>query len=309
MIGTTPTPSGAEGPTPAESPSEGRGFSNEIATSLATATCIHPIDAAQHRTGGTTSHRVTRHWLDTLTTINDGAGTEHQAEPHCERRPTTADSFIALLADRRSALTQGAGTSDFARTSLHLLGSARAIDLDDAGRIWQSRAHPSAGGTHCLEPLLFAHTVTGLQRGWYRQEGSQLDHIGRVHLTPASRLSQALTDALRRDTAPAAAIYAIADPELMHCRYPEGSSLLWRDTGAFLMTAHLIATSFGLSSTIVGLCTPIQDGTNPEQLQPYAVGALAIGGPLHAHKQPNPADTSADIAAHPHAADTQDMGK
>ncbi len=149
--------------------------------------------------------------------------------------------------------------------------------LDASGRLWQSRGHPSAGGTHSIEPLLEANDVLGLASGWYLQSGSFAADVSRVEVPCAKQLTDAVSGALHSPVLPSAVIYAICDPIRLSERYPEGSSLMWRDAGAFMMAAQLIAHAFGLTSTLVGICLDV--GASPLGGDAFAVGAVAIGGP------------------------------
>lgn len=248
-----------------------------FARSLAQASQIRPVDAGE--AAATDMVRSPeRHWLDTLQIDEDSAlPTSTAFLGDRAQRPSGSDGFVRLLHARRSAMLQGPACGEFARTAMRLLGDAQLSDIDSDGRVWQSRVQPSAGGTHCLEPLLWAQDVTGLESGWYRQDGA---HIGRVREFAgelADRLLSALRDSLRH-ARPAAAIFAVADTRLLAARYPLGVSLMWRDAGAFLATAQLLATAFEVSSTIAGIACPVASVSAMSEFVPHIVGALAVGG-------------------------------
>jgi hypothetical protein len=65
----------------------------------------------------------------------------------------------------------------------------------------------------------------------------------------------------------------VAEPERTLSRYPAGTAHLWRDTGALLATLHLLASSVGLSSCIVGTSGLLGD----ENEARIDLGALALG--------------------------------
>jgi hypothetical protein len=282
------------------------GASDEMAMSLAIASHVQAIDADRLAAliGHSAGRQIDRHWVDALQpfpsaveasapeamNVADAADATKGSTTSSSTPPSLVPAALAVslssLLDRRcSDLLPGPSSRDLVTAVLHHLGSVRAIDVDAAGRIWQSRAHPSAGGTHSIEPLVHACNVDGLRPGWYRQEGNQLGRIEHVAVLEDARLTDALNDALRHSHQPTAVLYAIAEPDRLRQRYPEGSSLLWRDAGAFLMTAHLIATAHGFSSTIIGLTTPlanssIDDTASGAAIPAYAVGAVAMGGPI-----------------------------
>lgn len=291
----------------------------EIAHSLSTATAMRPLnsadlisDARLRRENNIVVDK--RHWLRELAgnALRESAdhvqdATGERIGPHVSdvaRDGGTASAHVAgdpstpggerahvvevlgrLLEERRSDLTAGKAPAAALLSCLHTLGSARLLRLDEAGRLWQSRRQPSAGGTHSIEPLLHAGDVDGLAPGWYCQVGSTHGEVASVPMPDAARLSTDARQALSSDLTPAAVVYGICDPVLLGNRYPEGSSLLWRDAGAFLMTIHLLAHAHGLSSTILGLCVPIGNRREAAptlagpDVEAYAVGAVAIGGP------------------------------
>lgn len=191
------------------------------------------------------------------------------------RIPLAAEEFLTLLASRSSRLKLGEGSATLILALLQALGSYREVRLDASGRVWQSRAHPSAGGTHSIEPVVQIRDVPGLEPGWYRQDGPSFGSIARLETTTFDAIERPTDAALRGMRAPAI-LYAVADVDLIAARYPTGASLLWRDAGAFLTTGHLLATSFGATSTIVGIAARTEQPLGSGGML-HVVGALAIG--------------------------------
>ncbi len=282
---------------------------NELAQSLQTAAAMRPTNAdevsgvnASHtgQHGGPAQTKAQPHWIQHLTSrslggrpyarrgvpedTGTGTGVQRPGDASSDRvHATAADVLDALLEDRHSDLLPGPATAAMALASLHAVGTARTLRYDSAQRLWQSRRHPSAGGTHSLEPLLHAHHVDGLEAGWYTQSGTSKGDVTQVLVPDESKLSTAARDALSRDVAPAAVLYAVCDPDILGARYRQGSSLMWRDAGAFTMVVHLLAHAHGLTSTILGLCVELDQGEvevrSERSVGPHVVGAVAIGGP------------------------------
>jgi hypothetical protein len=273
---------------------------DEVLESLRSATRVRPVSAADFRLAAGHDHgdqegRDQSHWLTRQMgrALNGNSGRDYgraatrprgavdvaTGEPQTSRRPVAANDLAVvqtqLLRSRVSGLRPGAVPATAVLACLELLGTTRHVGLDDAGRVWQSRAQPSAGGTHSLEPVVHVQRVDGLESGWYGQAGHVAGDVAQLQIPNAEALVTAVTEATRSDSPPAATLFAICDPRLFTGRYPSGSSLLWRDTGAFLMAAHLLAHAHDLSSTLAGLCVEIEveDGEQPV----FAVGAVAIG--------------------------------
>lgn len=220
--------------------------------------------------------RTVRHGLDLLPLESVEATVKSQP-----RNEIPIASFMrSIFENRASVLAAGSVSATVVEHCLAVLGEVRASTLDDAGREWQSRSIPSAGGTHCLEPLVDAWDVSGMRSGLYRQDGRSMARLQGLTGEDINVLRVSIVDALRGQS-PSAVVYAICDPAQIASRYPHGTSLMWRDAGAFLMTAHLIAASFGFSSTIVGACEVLPRQLVPDdQIELFMVGAVALGGEM-----------------------------
>jgi len=164
---------------------------------------------------------------------------------------------------------------------LSLLRTRREVRRDAVGRQWESRGYPSAGGTHCIDLLVCANHVIGWARGWYRWSDTALA-AEPVIFQEGSDLLSAAQRSVRQESPFPAAVFAIADPALLLQRYPLGVSLLWRDAGALMGIAQLVATDLHLVSTISGACVRVSTPTpvinDDLEGHAYAVGGLILGG-------------------------------
>ena len=178
---------------------------------------------------------------------------------------TVAELPAVYLQSRTSQAPRSTPTLSESTDLLVHVATVREQAIDRAGREWQSRLNPSAGGTHAVEPLL-------LQDGrWFIGDPDGWQEV-LVSSSAAGHLLNGLRLAARIER-PTAAIYAIADPKLLFQRYPRGESLLWRDAGAFLTTAHLAASALGLASTIVGCACEVGRTTK----RASCLGAVLLG--------------------------------
>ncbi len=247
---------GAEGPTPAARASYGEADRLRIVDSADAPAVATPTD----------------HWVQRL------AADVCRPVPSPPRRPRAPSRPLdQVLTERASRAGTGPVPGDTLHVLLERLREPRQTALDAAGRAWESRPYPSAGGTHSLDVLVLARHVTGWRNGWYRWQ----PHDGPVPVLPP-RTRDAVTAiglALRgRETS--AYLLAVADLPLLHARYPNGAALGWRDAGCLLATAHLIATDLGLASTIVGATAaldPACGSARPGDIR--LLGALALAGP------------------------------
>ncbi len=250
--------------------------SEEVRNSLRTATSVTPVNALDVDpppsvlAAGSTTHWLTRQPVSAEPIVIDLSPAAHVSP--------AATALAETLETRRSQLLPGHAPARPLLEVLHRLGSSRHVTLDDAGRVWQSKPTPSAGGTHSVEPILHTRNALGLQPGWSRQAGSIFGEIALVGLPGADILTTTLDAALWGKVQPAATVFAVCDPHLLSDRYPAGSSLLWRDAGAFLMTAHLLMSAHRVSSTIVGVCIELPEMAAGDEV--FVVGAVAVGGSI-----------------------------
>jgi hypothetical protein len=260
---------------------------DDIVASLRAATSCRPVQAAdladRAGCGGTKSQPL--HWTAGLMSVNrsfrppnfntiSGSGDDITAHEDgiCER----SRALLSLLDGRESRLSENRAAGAAVTELLHLLSFTRRQALDSAGRLWRSRFQPSAGGTHCIEPLLHVHNALDWPAGWFRQVGPGLNDVEEVDVPMEEALIRRVMDALHRDAPPSATIYAVAEPDILLARYPNSASLLWRDSGAFLTTAQLAATALNLSASIAGIASEL-DG-HGRRIPAFVVGAVGLGG-------------------------------
>jgi len=186
------------------------------------------------------------------------------------------DALITVIESRNSALSVRRAPRLAVLELLNLLSLQRAITHDAIGRRWESRYYPSSGGTHCIEPLIYASRVDDLPTGWYRQRSAYQHDVERVEPPDGATLIKITMDALRVEQAPSAIVFAVAEPAIHAARYPGGISLLWRDAGAFLAIAQLCATSLGLSAAIAGVTHELP--VPSQAIPPFVVGAVGVAG-------------------------------
>lgn len=188
---------------------------------------------------------------------------------------------VEILEGRQSEICASRASGVALLDLLHLLSLSRRSGKDAAGREWQSRYYPAAGGTHCIEPLLYVHDAEDHPTGWFCQIGPRSTDVRAIHPPEADQLVALSISALRLNSAPSAIIFAVADPEILLARYPHGSTLMWRDAGAFLAMAHLCGSLLGMSSSIAGIACELSG--QPSAIPLHVVGAIGLGGSDHVH--------------------------
>lgn len=235
----------------------------EFIRSLRAAAHTRPVQAAQAPDSDTVGQAIWRsgagHWVNSLPLAADSSIEPAEASP-CQIRPSTRTSELTAMPPARAS----------ALSILRTLASVRVSGTDAAGRIWSSRVAPSAGGTHSIRPLLFI-AETPDHGSWFRIDD---DRVAQVDVRQGAPLVADIADALRAPVL--AAVVAVAEPDVLLARYPEGVSLLWRDAGAFCATTQFVADSFSLRSRIIGISHEL-DATH-RQVPAFAVGAVALSG-------------------------------
>lgn len=175
---------------------------------------------------------------------------------------------------RSSELDDAPLPESSAFSALRSLTDIHSTGIDAAGRFWSSSAAPSAGGTHSIQPLLYLASLDGGR--WFRNTD---DTIEQVDVPQRDSLVQALTEASRAPLL--GAVVAVAEPDVLFARYPHGTSLLWRDAGAFCATIQFVADSYEMRSRIIGIAAELDPA---ERFTPACVvGAVALSGRKGAH--------------------------
>lgn len=224
---------------------------------LRRATAVRPVDAADLApTAADDAGEPREHWVDQLLPLGPR-----------RRRPSVTAAPVQIAA--RTSMVSEAADDVSCLAVLADLRTDRARGVDDAGRRWTSRVTPSAGGTHSIQPLLMVAGSDGAP-SWWRSDGQSVQQIQ----VPASKpLIDDVRAALRQD-AIAACVFAVAEPDLVAARYPNGESLLWRDAGAFLATTQFLALGYGMQSRILGITAELGDAGR--RIPAYAVGAVVL---------------------------------
>lgn len=156
-------------------------------------------------------------------------------------------------------------------TLLHHMDRVREAGFDSGGRRWSSTLTPSAGGTHSIRSLLCVNVATPTR--WHRASASGTEAV-LVSSPEGTGMIQDATAALRGT--PKALLVAVAEPDMLLSRYPLGSSLLWRDAGAYAAIAQLAALSLGMESRILGVTRELE--AKDRAVLPHVVAALALTG-------------------------------
>ncbi len=191
--------------------------------------------------------------------------------------------FAETIAARRSHRDLRAPTLREVGTVLARAGLTRSNATDLAGAPIASRAAPSAGARHPLTLVLLVRHVGGLAAGsWVLDPHAAVLNPGKHQLEQTQGALREVAEALGQPQPPPAAVLAVAHPDRILSRYPQGISLLWRETGALLMLVHLAATDLGFGSCLVGTCgvlyTDDGSGAGPVDLGGVALGATADAG-------------------------------
>ncbi|MBT2474875.1 hypothetical protein J7E68_09910 [Microbacterium sp. ISL-103] len=163
---------------------------------------------------------------------------------------------------------------------LHIVAplvSATKEWVADDGYVERQTFTPSAGARHPLTALIVHRADDGPHRAW-AVSPSRKPHRFEVtrHGAVIETVLAAAAGALRTPEPPATLVVVLARFRRTLSKYADGHSLVWRDAGVFLGTAHLLATSIGLRSCIAGIAETTQfplDGTSDTLVD---VGALTI---------------------------------
>lgn len=202
----------------------------------------------------------------------------HQIVPLTDIGPSRA--FATVVHQRRSRRRFTPPHLDQVGVVLARAGLEHHHTTDHHGHDVTFRRAPSAGARHPLTLVLLAGEIEGLgpNTSWVLDGRRAVLRPGRFDTADTVDALDTLTDAVRCPSRVPAAIIAVADPPRILDRYPDGISLLWRETGALLMLLHLAATDLNLASCIAGtsgiLCRDTGTGTDPVD-----VGALVLGSP------------------------------
>ncbi len=159
-----------------------------------------------------------------------------------------------------------------------LVRSSRVIDIktSDDGYQITHRPTPSAGARHPIELKVITFNVHNIETSLWAFDPAMCELVKTpCEAAEISYLENVVKDVGNFKSTPAAVIFLVAHFPRTLSRYPNGSSLVWRDAGVFVSTLHLCATDIGLASCILGTCQLL---TEPEDELITDVCAIAIGG-------------------------------
>lgn len=140
---------------------------------------------------------------------------------------------------------------------------------------------PSAGARHPLTALILTKEKGQTRhRAWAVSPSvSPMLYEVRRHEPDIARTMSAVSAALHTTREPSTVVVALARFRRTLSKYPDGQSLIWRDSGVFLGYAHLVAASLGLHSCIVGVAETAEfalEGTSEALVD---VGAIVLSEP------------------------------
>lgn len=187
-------------------------------------------------------------------------------------------SLNLSLTQRRSERRGRDASLDDALRVVTPLTTATAEWVSADGYVERQTTVPSAGARHPLTTLVLSTSDSGQLCAAWAVSPSAAPRRYEVtgHRRQIRNVLRATADALQMPHAPSAVVVLLARFRRTLSKYPDGHSLVWRDSGVFLGTAHLVATSLDLHSCVVGIAETTSfglDGT-PDTL--VDVGALAL---------------------------------
>lgn len=203
-----------------------------------------------------------------------GGSGEYPLPPYQQTR------LADVLDVRRSRLPTGPITLREVATVLSPLMTVSEQWLAADGYAEKRTATPSAGGRHPLTALILTGPNPGETVQAWATSPSATPRLRSVRLPePAqARLLSAVSSALRGPSKLPTVVVVLARLRRTTSKYPDGESLVWRDAGVFLGYAHLIATTLGLESSIVGIGETAHIPLHGCGESLIDVGALALGG-------------------------------
>ena len=214
------------------------------------------------------------------------------AGPDARTRPVPPplNTLHVGIAERRSRATPRGAGIDRAVKVIAPLVTATSEWVAADGYVERQTFAPSAGARHPLTALVLTCDVPTptppaaeqRHRAWavsasvaptlYEIEG---------HVAQRTALLDAVAASARLEDHPHTVIFALARFRRTLSKYPDGMSLVWRDSGVFLGYAHLLATHLGLHSSLVGAehTTEFPLPDTPDTL--IDVGAIVLAEPEH----------------------------
>lgn len=115
---------------------------------------------------------------------------------------------------------------------------------------WQSRPYPSAGGVHAIDLLVVEQSAIESRFSWYNPISHSLDTSGDSTPGGADKLLAAANDII--PLGGGTVLWFVANVGMTNAMYSNPESLVWRDSGALLMTVYLVAEALGLACCGLG---------------------------------------------------------
>lgn len=181
-------------------------------------------------------------------------------------------TFGDVLDHRRSDRDLGA----LSRVHLfELLWHSARTRARDFGSTSEHRAAPASGGLHALELLVVEPPDEAIWR--YDSVPSRLSELASVRSEELREACRDVREGAGRGAKQATLLIVAGDAARYDGAYLRSESLLWRDSGCFLMMIHLVSTWLGLGSCLLGvlggeILATIPDG---DTLRP--AGVLIVG--------------------------------
>lgn len=195
-----------------------------------------------------------------------------------ERIHSSATEIRIDIDARRSHLSSHPVSLQQAWAVIAPMVTARSAWVGADSYLEQQTLVPSAGARHPLTALLLHKEEDDAQhRAWAVSPSVTPMSFSVSHRGAQTRaLLDATARALRAPVAPCTVIVVLARFRRTLSKYPDGEALVWRDAGAFLTLAHLLAVSQGLHSRIVGITETTSFSLDETDDKLVDVGAIAL---------------------------------
>lgn len=204
------------------------------------------------------------------------------AGPTAQSAPLTrrVSSLNIRLTNRRSERSGSHLGLEDALQVITPLVTATAEWISTDGYVERQTVVPSAGARHPLTALLLSRNDSEKRLEAWAVSPSAAPRRYEVtgHQSEIRNVLRSTADALQMPQAPSTVVVLLARFRRTLSKYPDGESLVWRDSGVFLGTAHLIAASLELHSCVVGIAETTSFALNGTSDTLVDVGALSLWG-------------------------------
>lgn len=179
---------------------------------------------------------------------------------------------------RRSLLSSDPISVEQAWDVIAPMVTARSAWVALDGYLEQQTFVPSAGARHPLTALLL-HREEGdtHHRAWAASPSiTPMGFLVTGRDAQTRALLEATARALRTPLPPPTVVVILARFRRTLSKYPDGETLVWRDAGAFLTMAHLVAISRGFDSKMAGITRTTSFALDGAEDELVDVGAIAL---------------------------------